>query len=182
MKQINNYRLLIILLSCIYTSSIIFAEIAQEDVCISLSFAQTVLLEIGEPYHKGIGNDPDFKRRSCRYTMVDSSCTIRDTLYGKGWYLLYFDTTSLADGIELQRTKDSLCLLYDLNREIDSYRSGGFLTAPREIFVADSLVKNELQTKHIWMDRYSPYYAPYHSLIVNFTIIPLSSCCNQPSQ
>lgn len=179
MKGIHIYRLLMIGLFCTCISTSLLATITQEDVCISIPFSQTVLLDQEELYRKGISNEPAFKRRTYMYTLVDSSRTIKDTLCGKCWYLLYFDTTILAERIELQRTKDSLCLMYNLNRDIDSYRSGEILRAPREIIVADSLIKSALHSKRIWMDRFTLYYAPYHSLIVNFTIIPLNNIQNK---
>ena len=166
-------------LFCTCICTCLLAIVTQEEVCISLPFSQTVLLDQEEVYRKGISNEPAFKRRTCILTLVDSSCTIKDTLCGKCWYLLYFDTTILADGIELQRTKDSLCSIYNLNRDVDSYRSGELLRAPHEIIVADSLIKSALHTKHIWMDKLTPYYAPYHSLIVNFTIIPFKNTQNK---
>lgn len=172
MRGIHIKRLLMILLFSTCISTIILADITQEDVCISIPFAQTVLLDKDEPYRKGISEEPAFKKGTCVLTLVDSSGTIQDTLCGKCWYLLYFDTTMLAEGVELQRTKDSLCLMYNLNRDRDSYRSGEFLKAPREIIVADSVVKNALRSKRIWMDRFSPYYASCHSLIVEFIIVP----------
>lgn len=173
MKGKHIYQLLLIVLfccTCISTS--LLADITQEDVCISLPFAQTVLLDKEQHYYKGICNEPAFKKGTCTFTLIDSSLSIADTLCGKCWYLLYFDTTILADGMELQRTKDSLVVIYGLNRETDSYRCNEILNAPREIIAADSLIKRALHTKRVWMDKFTPYYAPCHSLIVYFTIIP----------
>lgn len=169
MKGIHIYQLLIIGLFCSSISTSLLANINQEKVCINIPFSKTVLLDKDEIYHEGICNDTVLE-----YTLIDSSCTITDTLCGNCWYLLYFDTTILAEGIELQRTEDSLCLIYHLNRNIASYRTIEIPSAPREILVADSLIKSALCTKRIWMDRLTPYYASCHSILLSFTIIPLN--------
>lgn len=164
------YRLLTIL--CFASiSTIVHAD--EEQVCISLPFAKTILLDEGEQYHKGMSDNPTFKYGTCTLTLVDSSFSIVDTLCGTALYLLYFDTTKMADGLELQRTKDSLWVMRGLNRDVGSYRIDKVPGSSREIIVADSLIKAALRTKHIWMDRYTPYYAPYHLLTVYFTIIPV---------
>ena len=146
----------------------------KEDI-IDYIFAKTVLLNANEEYVKGVTNYSEY----IKCTIIDSSFSVIDTLCGVALYLLYFDTTNLESGKELQRNKDSLSLMCRLNREVKNYDSHEVLNAPREIIAADSLLRKFLSSKQIWMEDYTPYYIPYHPLFVDFTITPLEELSNK---
>ena len=146
----------------------------QVEVEIYAAVAKTVLLEQDEEYTSDVTADRVAKSGYYQCTLEDCSHSLADTLRGRCWYQLYFDTTNLASGQELRRTKDSLVVIGRLNRAIDSCRLGDIKNAPHEILVADSLIRDAIKTKRIWLAHFTPYCAPYHSLVVDFTIVPLS--------
>lgn len=110
----------------------------------------------------------------CECCLVDSSCTVSDTLSGVGVYLLYYDTTELYVGKKVQRTKDSLFLMYRLNRGVDRYIPNKETSPTPEITVADSLIRRFISPKQVWIKRLTPFVIPYHRFHVIFTISPFT--------
>ena len=142
-------------------------------------WAKTIILEQDEEYRQNENNKYEIQSKFCRCTINDSSYSIIDTLCGVAFYRLYFDTTNLASGKELLRTKDFLYRISRLNRTVEAYTSIEITEAPREIIVADSLIRKQLTSKKILMERYTPYYIPYHPFGVEFTIVPLKKKDNE---
>lgn len=173
MKRVFLCRLLTFSLLCICICVCARIHTDKQDVSISIPFAKTVLLEQNEEYASDMIADRVAKSGYYQCTLEDSSLSITDTLRGRCWYQLYFDTNSLALGQELRRTKDSLVAVGGINRAINSYRFGDIENAPHEILVADSLIRDAIKNKRIWLEYFATHYVPYHSLVVDFTIVPI---------
>lgn len=114
------------------------------------------------------------KSTYCECCFVDSSCTVSDTLSGVGVYLLYYDTVDLYVGKKVQRTKDSLFLMYRLNRDVDRYIPNKETNPTPEITVADSLIRRFISPKQVWIKKLTPFVIPYHRFHVIFTISPFT--------
>jgi len=172
MKKIF-FQKFIVALFCIIMPDFSWANSENnEEVCVHILFSETVLLNHDEEYVKDTRIKLAPNSHYCKCNIADSTFTIKDTLCGRCMYLLYYDTTDLAVGKELQRTKDSLFMIYRLNREVSAYNSEEVANAPREIIVADSLIRDYLHPKRLWMDILTPAVIPFHQLNVDFVIEP----------
>lgn len=173
MKRTFTYQLLVTSLLCTCIST--FGRVDDGNVDYYYAFAKTILLDQDEEYIPENSEIYDRQSRFCRCTIIDSSLSVKDTLSGVATYWLLFDTTNIASGKELQRTQDFLYCMYRLNREKNEYRSQEIANAPHEILIADSLIRDTIKPKRIWMECYTPYYIPYHLFHVEFTIVPLKT-------
>lgn len=172
MKTFFYLRLIVTLFFACIVAIIRANDNNNEEVCVHILFSETVLLNHDEEYVKDTRIKLAPNSHYCKCNIADSTFTIKDTLCGRCMYLLYYDTTDLAVGKELQRTKDSLFMIYCLNREVSAYNSEEVANAPREIIVADSLIRDYLHPKRLWMDILTPAVIPFHQLNVDFVIEP----------
>ena len=172
MRKFYSIIIILVIISC-YCVCLSTMILADDDIDNYYVFAKTILLEQDEEYIQERSDIYDLQSKYCRCTIIDSSLSIVDTLYGVALYWLYFDTTNVASSKELLHTKDSLRRISRLNRVVKAYSSEEIATAPPEIIVTDSLLRRLVARKRILMERYSPYYIPYHPLFVEFTIVPL---------
>lgn len=186
MKTFFYLRLIVTLFfACIAAN--IWADNNNEEVDFYIDLSETVLLNPEEEFVvdtmswascgvlcKKSRTAETNKSVYCECSLVDPSCIISDTLSGVGVYLLYYDTVELYVGKKVQRTKDSLFLMYRLNRDVDRYIPNKETNPTPEITVADSLIRRFISPKQVWIKKLTPFVIPYHRFHVIFTISPFT--------